>query len=106
MSSVELHLRLVTYQPGTFKENSRQVLWRTQEWYFVNLLLDLFGFRYKFYSDTFEGIIKRILRSDLSERSRKRIVGIFKSMVNVKSGEVNTSKGDRKNECLELIENI
>lgn len=99
LSSKELQLRIVTYIPGTYKEHSREVVWRSMDIDAISKLLhnyDLLG--------TFEDLLEEAKIKISSARSKKRIPGVFKSMITVKSGEEGTKKGDNKISALEKVE--
>ena len=94
LSSKELQLRLVEYHPGTVKEKTRTIVTRWTDWKKVMEIIP-------FWEDTFLDTLDRITKMDI--RSRKRIKGIFGSMISVKSGEINTPKGNRKEWALEQV---
>ena len=99
LSSCGLSLRLVTLED--FKEVSRIEVWRTNEWSMVECLIRG-AFRLK---DSYEDILDSIARgfSD-DERSRRRIVGVMCSMINVGTAEVGTPKGEDKINAIKLAE--
>lgn len=79
----------------------KEILWKSTNWNDVETILSYYGIKS---SDSFEKILKRI--KTLSERSRLRIIGLFKKMVSVKSGEVGTPKGDNKVAAIEQVEKL
>lgn len=99
LNSSELQLRILTYDPHTHEEDLRDVIWSSSNWKDVLFLLK----RYEPYDFTFDSLLNSILRVKLNIRARERIVGVFNSMVSVKSGEVGTLKGDEKIESLRII---
>lgn len=101
LSSVELQLRLVTYEPGTFREASREVVWRHNGWASVELLLKDYDL-----SLGFDDLLEEIKRRLKNPRSGKRIAGVFKSMISVKSGEVGTAKGLNKQNAIEKVTRV
>lgn len=101
LSSVELQLRRVEYEPGSFKQKNREVVWKSRNMKDVNKLLYNFDL-----SKPFEELAKDAKRKLKNPRSSNRIAGLFKSMVSVKSGEVGTPKGDKKNQALRVISKL
>jgi hypothetical protein len=91
LSSIELQLRLVTYEPGTFKQAERQVVWRSQNYADLQKLLYQYDLNLPF--DKLLAQAKSVVKN---ERSGNRIKGVFNSMISVKSGEVGTPKGADK----------
>lgn len=98
LSSVELQLRKVTYEPGTFTQIGREVIWKSCNFNDVYTLL------YQYDLDTdFDNLLAQCVKTLKNPRSGKRIQGVFSSMITVKSGEVGTAKGARKEEALDKI---
>lgn len=66
----------------------------------INLLSD-----FKIENTSFEDLIEMIRGKDWKEKTRAiaRIKGLFKGMVSIKSGEVGTAKGERKQETLNIV---
>jgi hypothetical protein len=91
LSSNELQLRKVVYEPGTFKQADRTILWTTRNMADVSKLL----YQYNL-DDNFAGLLKQAKEKIHNPRSKNRIEGVFTSMVSVKSGEVGTKKGEDK----------
>ncbi len=91
LSSVSLRVR----------DNMNTVFKSTQDWNEVEKILSLYGLDY---NDSFEQYINKI--KTLSRRSIDRIKGLFKKMITVKSGEVGTEKGNKKEEVLELVNSL
>lgn len=98
LSSVELQLRLVTYEDNTFNEVDRQVLWRTNQWDHVECLFSSYNIK----SD-FNNLVSFLSKELKSNRSRTRLVGVFKSMISVKTGEVGTDKEKIKNNAISTV---
>lgn len=98
LSSVELQLRLVTYEDNTFNEVGRQVLWRTNQWDHVECLFSSYNIK----SD-FNNLVSFLSKELKSNRSRTRLVGVFKSMISVKTGEVGTDKEKIKNNAISTV---
>jgi len=91
LSSVELQLRKVTYKPGTYEQQSREIVWQSRNFEDVQKLLyqyDLTG--------TFSELLAQTKSTIRNPRSSNRIKGVFDSMITVKSGEVGTAKGAGK----------
>jgi predicted nucleotidyltransferase len=96
LSSVGLTLRIVTLGED-YKQLERTDVWKSSNWGDVKKLLADYNIDQPF----------KDLVSDLKKlknpRSKNRIKGIFKSMVSIKSGEVNTPKGDNKQMALDTV---
>jgi len=91
LSGAKLELRLVTYEPGTYKQANRESLWQSTNFADLKTLL------YKYNVDAdFDTLLAQIKSSLKNPRSKNRITGVFNSMISVKSGEVDTPKGDKK----------
>lgn len=95
LSSSGLTLRKVKLNDER-KEVSRQDIWKSTNWNLIKTLLDGFD-----YEKGFEPFLSQL--SHLSDRSKKRIKGIFNSMVSIKSGEVGTPKGENKQIALDKV---
>lgn len=98
LSSSELQLRVVTYEPGTYRQQDRAVIWRSKNFDDVRRLL----YQYNLDSD-FETLLQQAKKNIKNPRSNARIRGVFASMITVKSGEVGTAKGAGKVEALNKI---
>jgi hypothetical protein len=98
LSGVKLELRRVTYEPGTFTQINRQVLWSSQDWNDVEKLL----YQYDLSQD-FETLLAQTKQTIRNPRSNNRLQGVFSSMITVKSGEVGTEKGAGKMAALDKI---
>jgi len=98
LSSIELQLRKTSYEPGTFKQKDREVLWSSRNFDDVKKLL------YQYNLDAgFEDLLDQVKTSIKNPRSAGRITGVFSSMITVKSGEVGTAKGAGKEQALAKI---
>jgi len=96
LSSTELQLRVVS------KENKeRKIVWRTKEWDTVLQILRGYNL-----DTSFEDLVSQAESTIKTDRGLKRVVGVFKSMVSVKSGEVGTPKGENKIKALKRIEKL
>ena len=96
LSSVNLSLRKVKLE--NFKEISREIIWGSADWSLVEKLLQNFNL-----DATFEELLDEINNKLKNPRSKKRVAGIFKGMVSVKSGEVGTPKGTNKERAIKLV---
>jgi hypothetical protein len=97
LSSAGLSFRLVTLS-SEMKEVAREELWRSANWDLVEYILSDFDL-----SESYENLlvkVEKVVRNN--ERSRRRIVGIMKSMIRVGPGEVGTPKGDGKVRAIQL----
>jgi len=103
LSSVELQLRAIKMKEvnGKLKTASKRVLWRSNDWSYVETILDCYDV-----AQPFEKLLSQVDKQVLDNRSRGRIVGLFCSMVSVKSGEVGTPKGARKEETRKKIQEL
>ena len=90
VSSKELQLREITYIPDTFITKSKIIIWTSQDWNYIRLILDSFNINKIEYNELINIIRK------LDSRSKRRIKGTFNSMVTIKSGEIGTKKGLNK----------
>lgn len=98
LSSAGLSLRLVNLS-SDFKEISRTEMWRSNNWDDVKWLLKDYDMDGE-YEDIMDIVANRIK----DERSRRRIVGIMKSMIRVGPGEVGTPKGEAKEAGIRLAQ--
>jgi predicted nucleotidyltransferase len=95
LSSSGLTLRKIKLSPEK-KELSREEVWKTTNWNAIKTIIDGFD-----YEKGFEPFLNQL--SKLSDRSKKRIKGVFNSMVSIKSGEIGTPKGDNKQKALDTV---
>jgi hypothetical protein len=98
LSSVELQLRKVTYELGTFKQIAKEVVWNTHEWKYVEALVGQYDL-----NASFDELLTQCKAQIKNSRSNARMIGIFGSMITVKSGEVGTEKGAGKLTALSKI---
>jgi len=96
LSSAGLTLRIVTLD--NFKETDRTDVWKSSNWSIIKKLFEGFNI-----DGTFEELLNNISSKIKNIRSKNRIKGIFSSMVSIKSGEVNTPKGDNKQKALDKV---
>lgn len=98
LSPKGLTLRIVTLE--NFKEVERESIWESYNWEDVKVLLE--GYKI---DSTFEELLKQLSRrSWKSPRSKRRIKGLFKSMLIIGAGEKGTPKGDIKQKALKDVE--
>jgi len=101
ISTVLLQLRKVTYQPNTFIQIKKEVVWVSKDFYIVNNLL------YQYNLETnFLDLFQQVKNTLVNPRSSNRIKGLFNSMVTIKSGEHNTQKAITKQIALDLINTL
>lgn len=99
LSSVGVSLRRVTLNEE-IKEVSRDELWRSCDWDIVKFITNGFDF-----SLPYEELLDKVAVMTMGDdRSRRRIIGIMKSMVNVGIAEHGTPKGDAKENAIKLVE--
>jgi hypothetical protein len=97
LSPQGLSFRLVTLS-NEQKEIAREELWRSSNWDLVEYVLDGFNL-----NDPYEKLLKhasKLVKND--NRSKRRIVGIMKSMINIGVGEVGTPKGKAKEDAINM----
>jgi len=98
LSSSKLELRLVHYKPGTTEHLQHDIYWTSQNWDDVRKLLCQYDL-----DKPFHELLIDVKNTIENPRSAKRIMGLFKSMVTVKSGEVGTPKGEIKERALTQV---
>ncbi len=102
ISSTEIQLRRVTYiEPGSFKQAKREIVWKTRDWNKLQDILVKFDLSLSF--DKLIAQAKKILKKT---RSTKRMAGVFKSMISIKSGEVGKQKGIDKQKALDKVQKL
>lgn len=101
LSSVELQLRRVHYEPGTYRQKSRDVVWTSRDFKAVKSLL----YQYDL-NKPFDDLLKQAKLKVHNPRSHKRITGVFTSMISVKSGEAGTLKGHNKEVAINKIKRV
>jgi hypothetical protein len=95
LSSEGVTLRLITYDPkllhqGTYKETDRKMVKKSTNWGEIEKILPQYDL-----NTNFDELLKQI-KTKASDRAKRRIIGVFKSMITVKSGEEGTPKGENK----------
>ena len=98
LSSIELQLRHVIYEPDSFKQKSRSVVWKSRNFDDIKKILN----KYNLDLD-FDSLLKQVKKNIKNPRSKNRIKGVFSSMITVKSGEIGTPKGAEKVNALHKI---
>jgi len=99
LSSSELQLRKVTYAHSSYTQVYRTVIWRSQHIQDLATLL----YQYDLTAD-FDTLLLQAKTTVHNSRSFKRIPGVFTSMISVKSGEVDTKKGDEKTSAIKKVQ--
>jgi hypothetical protein len=99
LSSSKLSLRIVTLD--NFKEVARKVVWESTDWSMVEKLLANYDL-----NKSFEELFNQIKQNLKKERSFRRLVGIFKSMISIKSGEIGTPKGANKEKAIKKVQTL
>lgn len=100
LSSMEVQLRKVTYHIGTLKQKSREIVWTSRDWNTLEKIIKQFNI-----NNSFDDLIDQSKRILENPRSSRRLAGVFKSMISIKSGEIGTEKGKTKQLALDLIHN-
>ena len=100
LSGNRLELRIVTLGED-YKELDRKSVWSTTNWELVKKLFSNYDI-----NAPFEKLLHAININLRNPRSKRRVVGTFKGLVSVKSGEVNTPKGDNKERSRELVSTV
>ena len=105
LSSDGITLRLISYDPaklekGTYSEIARGNVWKSTDWSEIEKILPQYNL-----SVSFDDLLNQI-RTKASSRAKKRIAGVFKSMITVKSGEQGTPKGDNKETARKKVDSI
>ena len=99
-SPTGLSLRLITLNSDRKEDTKKRIeLWRSNNWKDIDWLLRNYNVQ-----GTAEECLKRIDRRITDQRSRDRIVGIVRSMIRVGPGEINTPKGDAKQNFIDLCQ--
>lgn len=98
LSSNDLQLRKVTYETGGYKQKGREILWHSQDMGKLKKLL----YQYNLSAD-FSGLLRQVKEKIKNPRSSNRIIGVFNSMISVKSGEVGTAKGEEKEDASRMV---
>lgn len=105
-SSKEIQLRQITYdeyklKKGEYKTIKQEVIWISRNWEDIEKIL------YKLdLTLSFEKLVKQIKTTFKKARSLRRLQGVFKSMVSIKSGEVGKEKGAYKQKALDTVSKL
>jgi len=100
LSGQALQLRKVKLE--NYKTISSEIVWESSNWEDVEYLLKLRNCN----TQDFYILLQNIKNNFYNRRSKHRIKGLFKSMISVKSGEINTEKGYHKEMCLSRVSNL
>lgn len=98
LSSTKLELRWVKLNPFSRQGASHDVVWTSQDWNDVVSVLSEYDL-----SKHFDQLIIDVKNTIKNPRSARRITGLFKSMITVKSGEIGTPKAMNKEAALSKI---
>lgn len=106
LSSAGLTLRLVNISPDFKQIGKPEDVWKTTDWGLTKKLYDGFNI-----DGTFDELLNDIATKckyvhPTRGSSKRRIKGIFNSMVSIKSGEVGTPKGAGKQQALDRVGNL
>jgi hypothetical protein len=105
-SSKELQLRKITYDVDKLKKKEyktikQENIWTSRNWDDLQTIL------YKLdLSLSFEKLVEQIKETFKLARSLRRLQGVFKSMVSIKSGEVGKEKGQNKQKALDIVQKM
>lgn len=104
LSSAGLSLRKVTLNEE-YKQINKEEIWRSVNWndviYLIYNILNI-NSNNKEYEELLN-ITSKVFKND--ERARRRICGVMKSMINIGPGEINTPKGEAKENGIKLAFN-
>lgn len=104
LSSAGLSLRKVTLNEE-YKQINKEEIWRSVNWndviYLIDNILNI-NSNNKEYEELLD-ITSKVFKND--ERARRRICGVMKSMINIGPGEINTPKGEAKENGIKLAFN-
>jgi hypothetical protein len=102
LSSKEIQLRKVTYvEKGSFKQASREIVWSSRDWDILQKILKDFDLGL-----SFDKLLRQAKDKLKKTRSTKRMAGVFKSMISIKSGEVGKKKGYDKQKALDKVQKL
>lgn len=89
-----LALRKITYGQD-YREQNREIIWQSRDWQDVIKLLNGFDL-----TQDYDHLLGQVAEKVTDARSRSRIVGVMRSMINVGVGEKGTPKGDNKERAI------
>ena len=99
LSGIELQLRAYEKDHiGREAKGTRELLWKSNNWNDVVSLLQNYDL-----TKSFDDLLPDVQASLKHPTSKDRVKGVFNAMVSIKSGEVGTSKADRKQETSNMI---
>lgn len=99
LSSAGLSLRKITYGDD-YKEVKREEVWRSHDWDDVQKLLQDYDLE-----QDYDALLHDVSQKLQDPRSKRRVLGIMKSMVNIGPGEKGTPKGDEKERSIQVAQN-
>lgn len=97
LSSSNLELRKVTLG-NNYKILKKEIIWKSTNWEDVKHLLANYQI-----DSSFENLLIDIKSKLKHKRSFNRIIGLFNSMISVKSGEIGTLKEKRKRKAIKMV---
>lgn len=100
LSSSKIILEKVTLD-GNYDITDKQLLWESQNWKDVETVL----FEYDINAGFLEFLLD-IHNQLQNPRSKRRVKGVFNSMVTIKSGEIGTEKAKTKKYALDAVNTI
>ena len=83
------------------KQINKEELWRSHKWDDVKYLLNDLDFE-----KSYEELLSITSKAIIDERSRNRICGVMRSMINIGPGEIGTEKGFAKQKSIDDAYNI
>ena len=106
ISSKQIQLRLITYDADKlrkkeYKTIKQEIIWTSTNWSDVEVILYRLDL-----SLPFSKLVKQVKTTFKLARSLRRLQGVFKSMVSVKSGEVGKEKGRSKQKALDIVSKL
>ena len=87
-------MRKITYGQD-YREQNREIIWQSRDWQDVIKLLNGFDL-----TQDYDHLLGQVAEKVTDARSRSRIVGVMRSMINVGVGEKGTPKGDNKERAI------
>lgn len=101
LSTAGFSLRKITLN-DEYKQIAKEELWRSTNWnnviWLINNILNI-----QVHNKSYEELLNITAKVfDTDERSRRRICGVMKSMINIGPGEIGTLKGEAKEQGIKL----
>lgn len=103
LSSSGLTVEITDSFDSGIKTNKKEFIKKITDWNIIIELLKEFNINNRQFEELLNDIKKKTWKNS---RSLKRIAGVFKSMVSVKSGEKGTEKGNEKEKALKEVSSI